>query len=106
MKRGKVFLSFSTMPLIGEILLVVCVMTKMASYLNNTCWSHTVLLRCLGTAPRTFIYRLRHRTAATWAFQVVVIGIRMMIGIRTRIIEISFTHRFVKSKREEVSRFE
>lgn len=30
----------------------------------------------------------------------------MMIGIRTRIIEISFTHRFVKSKREEVSRFE
>lgn len=52
MKRGKVFLSFSTMPLIGEILLVVCVMTKMASYLNNTCWSHTVLLRCLGTAPR------------------------------------------------------
>lgn len=52
-----------------------------------------------------------HRNAATRAFQVVVIGIRMMIGIR--ITENSFTYRFVKSKEEkdnspiqEVGRFE
>lgn len=82
-------------------------MTKMAVYLNNTLLEPYSLIRCLGTAPRRRSRRLPlyisptvpHRNAATRAFQVVVIGIRMMIGIRIIIIEISFTYRFVKRKK-------
>lgn len=64
--------------------------------------SYTVFRDGGGAGGCPFIYCLRHRNAANRAFQVVVMGMRMMIGIRIRIIEISFTYRFVKRKKIHV----